>query len=158
MNRVDLFKVYFLIVVLLITSPLLLCQFTYDEVESAIKQKLDLYVQGIKQKDIDLTMQVFSPDVVVNIKRSGDWSYLDTRAQILEAFSKENFESEYTYSIREIIVEGDIAIVRLVWKLRTTNIALNVVVKEREDVCMDIFKCVDDQWQIIRQVGYFSCG
>jgi len=129
-------------------------KFSYEKVEQEVKQRLDFQVEGIKKKDIDLTMKVFAPEVIGVGRTSVDRSYQDIKDSILSDFSSENLYYEYTYKIRELLVEGNIAIARVIWTLKTTDTESNEVIQMREEVSMDIFKYVDNQWLVTRFIVY----
>jgi steroid delta-isomerase len=57
-------------------------------------------------------------------------------------------------AIKEIIVSGDLAVVRLVWTLKVTGIDLPGEVVS-EEPGMDVFrKQPDGSWKIIRYIAY----
>jgi ketosteroid isomerase-like protein len=64
--------------------------------------------------------------------------------------------SRYTLDLREILVYGDIAVVRLIWALDESKAGSNVTVRTLEPG-MDIFqRQKDGSWKIIRYLAYTS--
>ncbi len=68
----------------------------------------------------------------------------------------ESHRSHYTLDLRETLVYGDIAVVRLVWTLDSSKAGSGVTVRSLEPG-MDIFKRqTDETWKIIRYLAYTS--
>ncbi len=64
--------------------------------------------------------------------------------------------SHYTLDLREILVYGDIAVVRLIWTLEESKGNSTVTVRSLEPG-MDIFqRQKDGSWKIIRYLAYTS--
>src|SRR5919106_6122617 len=86
--------------------------------EPQIRKKFDEFVQGYTNKDIDMTMSIFAPDVTANVQQSSnELAYQDIKNGILKDFSDNEVRYYYTYDIKEIMCTDTMAIVRIIWTL-----------------------------------------
>ncbi|HEV2916215.1 MAG TPA: hypothetical protein VGW78_00555 [Candidatus Babeliales bacterium] len=123
--------------------------------ETYIRKSLDEFVQGYTNKDIDMTMRIFAPDVIANVQQVDcERTYKDIRAGILKDFSDDEVRYNYSYDIKEILCSNTMAIVRIVWILDIIDAETNKIIKTTKEVGMDIFKPYGDSWQLFRFIAY----
>ncbi len=106
---------------------------------------------GRKAKACDL----FSKDVLSDFRGQGETGYAE-RCRLLERAIEHDPARDFHYEplIKEILVEGDLAVVRLEWKLTITPGDIVAI-----DLGMDIFrKEADGRWCIIRYIAYEEEG
>ncbi|MBZ9934771.1 nuclear transport factor 2 family protein [Mesorhizobium sp. BR1-1-16] len=121
---------------------------------AAIRARLlrwaDDFNAGRKAEICDL----FSKDLISDYRGQGEANYT-TRCRLLaRAIDDPAREFRYVPEIKEVIVEGDLAMVRLDWTLTVTPGDIKVV-----EPGMDIFrKETDGQWRIIRFMAYEEEG
>lgn len=97
---------------------------------------------------------LFSKDLISDYRGQGDAGY-ETRCRLLtRAIDDPARTFHYVPEIKEVIVEGDLAVVRLDWTLTVTPGEIKVV-----EPGMDIFrKEADGHWRIIRFMAYEEEG
>ena len=62
---------------------------------------------------------------------------------------------QYSLVIKEIIVAGDLAVVRLVWTLKVQTQGLSALKSRSDEPGMDIFRRQPDgSWKISRYIAY----
>ncbi len=117
-----------------------------DDIRARILQWTDDFNAGRVEPVCDL----FSKDLLSTVRGQGDRDY-ETRCDILtKSLADPARDFHYEVDIHEVIVEGDLAVVRLTWTLFVTS--LNVTAIEPG---MDVLrKEADGQWRIIRYLSY----
>jgi uncharacterized protein (TIGR02246 family) len=124
-----------------------------DSDRTAITERLRRWTAAFNARDAAGVCDLFAPDLIATIPGDlgGDRDALCTRLAALLA--KPGLQLHYDEpDIREIIVSGDIAVVRLFWTLRTRS-------GDQQDVTteagMDIFKRQPDgRWSISRFLSF----
>jgi hypothetical protein len=123
--------------------------------ESQIRQKFDTFVKGYIDKNIEMTMSIFAPDVIANVQQApSEQTYQDIKNSILKDFADSELEYSYRYIIKEIECTDTIAIVRVIWKSSVFDPKRNAVIKMKQEVGMDIFKYRNNEWQLYRFITY----
>ncbi|CAM3767618.1 YybH family protein [Smaragdicoccus niigatensis] len=116
--------------------------------QAAIRQVLDQWPNDFAAKKIDEVCGLFAPDTVVIYPDSADRNYDATCAQFRRVFSGAN---SYTYAppeIHEILVDHDLAAVRLIWRLEIRDPKGSVIEKTTENG-LDVFaRQPDGSWKI----------
>lgn len=116
------------------------------EIRARLLRWADDFNSGRKSAVCDL----FSKDLISDYRGQGEAGYA-TRCRLLgRAIDDPARSFRYVPRIKEIIVEGDLAVVRLEWTLTVTPGEIKVV-----EPGMDIFrKEADGIWRIIRFTAY----
>lgn len=116
--------------------------------QAAIRRVLDQWPKDFAAKKIDEVCGLFAPDTVVIYPDSADRNYADTCAQFRRVFSGPN---SFTYAppeIHEILVDHDVAAVRLIWRLEIRDPHGAVLEKTAENG-VDVFaRQPDGSWKI----------
>ena len=98
--------------------------------------------------------EIFSKDLVSDYRGQGEGDYAARCRLLKRAISDPARTFHYEPLIKEIIVEGDLGVVRLGWTLTVTPGEIKVV-----EPGMDIFrKEADGAWRIIRFMAYDEDG
>jgi uncharacterized protein (TIGR02246 family) len=124
-----------------------------DSDRAAITERLQRWTTAFNTHDAAGICDLFAPDLVSTVPGDleGSRDVLCARLAVLQA--KPGLQLHYDNpDIREIIVSGDIAVVRLFWTLTTQNGAEQDVTREAG---MDIFKRQPDgKWSITRFLSF----
>jgi steroid delta-isomerase len=115
-----------------------------------IRARLEQWTDDFNQRRIEPVCDLFSKELLSTVRGQGDTDYA-TRCDILtRSLNDKAREYHYDLDLHEVIVEGDLAVVRLTWTLFITP--LNVTSVEPG---IDVFrKEADGQWRIIRYLSY----
>jgi len=114
---------------------------------AAIRARLDAWPQHIADRELDIVCDLFSRDVVLSFSGQSDLDYDGMRARFARAFADDGTTFLYDRpDIQEILVDRDLAVVRLVWTLHVTASGAETVEKERG---VDLFQReADGVWRI----------
>ncbi len=115
-----------------------------------IRARLEQWTEDFNAKRVEGVCDLFSKELLSTVRGQGDTDYA-TRCDILtRSLGDPARQYHYELDIHEIIVEGDLAVVRLTWTLFITP--LNVTsVEPGIDV---LRKEADGKWRIIRYLSY----
>jgi steroid delta-isomerase len=118
------------------------------EIRSALAQWTDDFNAGRADKVCDL----FAKDVRADVAGADERDYTAICDLLTHSLNDKTRRYHYAMDIKEILVFGDVAVVRLVWTL---------VVKEKDgaeirsvEPGMDIFQKQPGGWKIIRYMAY----
>ena len=117
--------------------------------KAAIEQVLTQWPTDFNAKNEPATCGLFAEDTIVVFPDSADRDYEATCAQFRQVFSNPNRVFSYAApDIKEILVDGDLAAVRLTWTLTVKDSAGAVLETSREDG-VDVFRRQSDgNWKI----------
>lgn len=115
-----------------------------------IRARLLEWTDDFNAGRIEPVCDLFSKELISTVRGQGDRDYA-TRCDILtRSINDPARDFHYEVDIHEVMVSGDLAVVRLTWTLFMTP--LNVTVVEPG---MDVFrKEADGQWRIVRYLSY----
>ena len=121
-----------------------------DAVRAALVQWTADFNAGNTQKVCDL----FSPDLLYDYPGYPERTYKDICDLLQRSLADRTKRYSYALAIKEILVSGDLAVVRLVWTLKVVrNNAPDVHTSVEPG--MDLFrKQPDGSWKIIRYIAY----
>lgn len=123
--------------------------------ESEIRQRLNQWPQDIQQKNMAAVCELFAPDLVASYPGTADRNYQDMCRQLTQVIQNPAKTIRYDQpEIEEIIVDKDIAIVRLIWTVTVLENATQVseVVREKG---LDVFqRQADGSWKIKISYAY----
>jgi uncharacterized protein (TIGR02246 family) len=121
--------------------------------ESEIRAALEKWTQDFNAGNADAACALFSPELRYDFRGYPERGYGDICARLKRSLADKSKRYAYALDIREIIVSGDIAVVRLVWTL-TVTLGNGQSVTSVEPG-MDVFaKQRDGSWKIIRYLAY----
>jgi ketosteroid isomerase-like protein len=99
---------------------------------------------------------IFSEDLRYKFGEIQDRGYNDVCPALRRLLGDGTHRSHYTLDLREVLVYGDIAVVRLIWTLDSSQSGSSATVRTLEPG-MDIFQRQNDgTWKIIRYLAYTS--
>ncbi|MCX5514536.1 YybH family protein [Kaistia algarum] len=121
--------------------------------EAAIRERFRTWTAAFNARDAAGVCDLFAPDLIYSVPEITDGTQQTMCSNIAKIFAKTGLELRYDGpDIHEIIMKGDIAIVRLTWTL-TTKTADGTDTTEEEG--MDIFRRQPDgRWSIARFIAF----
>lgn len=121
--------------------------------ETAVRDALLKWTIDFNTRNTSRICDLFAPDLVYDYRGFPERGY-DALCGLLHR-SLDDRTKKFTYflDIKEIILSGDLAIVRLVWTLNVTSPGTKAV--ESIEPGLDVFRRQPDgSWRIIRYVAY----
>jgi ketosteroid isomerase-like protein len=123
---------------------------------AVIRAELDAWTQAYNARQRDSICGIFSKELRYKFGEVPDRGYNDVCIALRGLLADKTIRSHYTLDLREILVYGDIAVVRLIWILDESKAGSNHTVRSLEPG-MDIFqRQKDGSWKIIRYLAYTS--
>lgn len=120
------------------------------DAEADIRARLEAWTRAFNSGDRVAACDLFSRSLVSDYRGQGEADYATRCALIEKALADPRRRFHYAADIREVIVEGNLAVVRLVWTLTISPGDVRSV-----EPGMDIFRKEDDgRWRIIRYMAY----
>lgn len=115
-----------------------------------IRERLLQWTDDFNAGRVEPVCDLFSKDLVSTVRGQGDEDYAFRCDLLTRSINDPARDYHYQPEIHEVIVEGDLAVVRLTWTLFVSP--LNVTVVEPG---LDILrKEPDGAWRIIRYLSY----
>ena len=119
---------------------------------AAITQRLQRWTTAFNAGDAAGACDIFAPDLVATMPDSLDTTRDVLCARIAGALAKTDPVLHYDLEIREILVAGDLAAVRVFWTLTTRHGAERTVSLEPG---LDVFRRQPDgRWSIARYLAF----
>jgi steroid delta-isomerase len=123
-----------------------------DETEAAIRAVLTQWTVAFNARDASHICDLFAPDLRYDFRGLPERDYATLCSLLKRALSDTTRKLDYSPDIKEIIVSGDLAIVRLVWNVR---MAVDGKTIETREPGLDVFrKQPDGTWKIVRYLAY----
>ncbi|MDP1963609.1 MAG: DUF4440 domain-containing protein [Reyranella sp.] len=127
---------------------------TAGEAETAIRDALVKWTADFNAREAARICDLFAPDLVYDYRGFPERKYADLCALLRRSLADRTRQFTYAFDIKEIIVSGDMAVVRLVWTLRITLPGAATPVESKEPG-LDVFRRQPDgSWRISRYMGY----
>ena len=124
------------------------------EAETAIRGALAKWTADFNARDTAYICDLFTPDLVYDYRGFPERGHADLCGLLLRSLADRTKQFTYALDIKEIIVSGDMAIVRLVWTLTTTLPGAATPVESKEPG-LDVFRRQPDgHWRITRYIAY----
>jgi uncharacterized protein (TIGR02246 family) len=122
--------------------------------EKAIRDALTRWTGDFNARDANRICDLFAPDLRYDFRGSPERDYNAMCSLLHRALGDRSKKITYSFDIKEIIVSGDIAIVRLVWTSRASQEGSSQVTETKEPG-LDVFRRQPDgQWRIARYMAY----
>ena len=122
--------------------------------EKAIRDALTRWTGDFNARDANRICDLFAPDLRYDFRGSPERDYNAMCSLLHRALSDRTKTITYSFDIKEIIVSGDMAIVRLVWTSRASQEGSSQVTETKEPG-LDVFRRQPDgQWRIARYMAY----
>jgi len=124
-----------------------------DSDKAAITERLEQWTAAFNARDADGICDVFAPDLIYTVPGVRDGSRETLCARLDALLAKPGRQLHYDNpDIREIIVSGDIAVVRLFWTLTARK---GVGTDTSTEAGVDIFKRQPNgEWSIARFISF----
>jgi len=130
--------------------PVLADQGNVDK--AAIAQRLHAWADAFNARDAATICDLYAPDLVSSVRGAPDAGYDAVCKRLTNALANPKLDLYYSPDIHEIILSGDLAVVRLTWNLTIGRGADQSYSQEKG---MDIFrKQADGTWSIIRFMAF----
>jgi steroid delta-isomerase len=124
-----------------------------ERAEDAIRAALQKWTQDFNGGNAEAVCQLFAPDLRYDFRGYPERGYRDICARLQRSLGDASKTYAYALDIREILVSGDLAVVRLAWTLTVTLPNGQAVTSVEPG--MDVFrKDQDGSWKIIRYIAY----
>jgi uncharacterized protein (TIGR02246 family) len=124
-----------------------------ETAEDAIRATLAQWTKDFNAGNADKVCALFSPELRYDFRGYPERDFADICARLQRSLGDASKRYVYDLDVREIILTGDYAIVRLTWMLTVT--LPNAQSVTTVEPGMDIFrKAPDGQWKIIRYLAY----
>jgi len=122
--------------------------------ETAIRDALMKWTSHFNAGDTGEICGLFAPELRYDYRGHLERGFADVCGLLQRSLSDRTKTYSYSLQIKEIIVSGDLAVVRLVWTLKVSPIgSANETISEEPG--MDIFrKQPDGSWKIVRYIAY----
>ena len=125
-----------------------------DKPETAIREALAKWTADFNARDSARICDLFAPDLVYDYRGFPERNYEALCGLLRQSLADRTKQFTYVLDIKEIIVSGDLAIVRLVWTLKTTLPGTATPVESKEPG-LDVFRRQPDgSWKIVRYIAY----
>lgn len=116
----------------------------------AIEARLEQWTRDFNDKRKDAVCDLFSRQAISEFRGQPERSYEQICGLLQRSLEDSAKTYRYHLHIREILVFGDVAVVRLTWTLHIKPLDVTSV-----EPGMDIFrKEADGKWRIVRYVAY----
>jgi uncharacterized protein (TIGR02246 family) len=122
--------------------------------EKAIRDALTSWTAAFNDRDATHICDLFAPDLRYDFRGTPERDYNAMCSLLHRTLSDRSRKFTYSFDIKEIIVSGDIAIVRLVWTSRVSHENSSQVTETKEPG-LDVFRRQPDgKWRIARYMAY----
>jgi steroid delta-isomerase len=140
-----------LLALTLFASPLRAA--TAEHAEDAIRAALHKWTQDFNAGNAEAACSLFAPELRYDFRGYPERGYQDICTRLQRSLGDASKTYAYALDIREILVSGDLAVVRLVWTLTVTLPDGQAVTSVEPG--MDVFRRqADGTWKIIRYIAY----
>lgn len=124
------------------------------EAEKAIRDALTGWTADFNARDTTRICDLFAPDLRYDFRGTPERDYNAMCSGLKRTLADRSKTLTYSFDIKEIIVSGDLAVVRLVWTSRVAADGASQAVETREPG-LDVFRRQPDgKWRIIRYLAY----
>jgi ketosteroid isomerase-like protein len=122
--------------------------------QAEIRAALTQWMADFNSGNADKVCGLFAPDLIAQYRGQPERNYDAFCDQLRRSLSDRAKKYSYTLAIKEILVAGDLAVVRLTWTLKVTRKdAPGDVISDEQG--MDIFRRQPDaSWKISRFIAY----
>lgn len=122
--------------------------------EKAIRDALSRWTADFNARDATRICDLFAPGLRYDFRGSPERDYNAMCSLLHRALSDRSKKFTYSFDIKEVIVSGDIAIVRLVWTSKVSQEGSSQVTETKEPG-LDVFRRQPDgKWRIARYMAY----
>jgi steroid delta-isomerase len=122
--------------------------------EKSIRDALTRWTADFNARDASRICDLFAPDLRYDFRGTPERDYNAMCGALQRALGDRSKTLTYSFDIKEIIVSGDMAIVRLVWTSTLSRPDSGQVIETKEPG-LDVFRRQPDgMWRISRYMAY----
>jgi steroid delta-isomerase len=122
--------------------------------QQQIREALESWRGAFNAGDASRVCDLFADDLISNYQGQPERNYESLCALLRRSLQDTERSFSYTSDIEEILVSGDLAVVRLIWTLQVTR-RDGGDKHSGEEPGMDVFRLQPDgHWRIIRYLAY----
>jgi uncharacterized protein (TIGR02246 family) len=122
--------------------------------QAAIRSALTQWMADFNAGDADGACRLFAPDLIAQYRGQPERDYHGLCDLLKRSLSDRTRSYTYSLAIKEILVAGDLAVVRLTWTLRVKP-KDGTGESRSDEPGMDIFRRqADGSWKISRYIAY----
>src|SRR5271156_6778128 len=138
---------------MLLAGSLASAEQSVADAQNEIRVALEKWKLDFNAGDTSQVCALFAPDLISNFRGQPEDTYNSLCANLQMALSDPAKTYHYQLEIKEILVSGDLAAVRLVW---TLNVKSKIApVETTREPGLDIFRRQPDgSWKIARYMAY----
>ncbi len=126
-----------------------------QDAQSEIRTALTQWMEDFNARRADKVCGLFAPDLVAQFRGQPERNYAGLCELLKRSLSDPERGYSYTLAIKEVIVFGDAAIVRLVWTLTVHRKDAPGGDITANEPGMDLFRRqTDGSWKIARYIAY----
>jgi steroid delta-isomerase len=130
---------------------------TASEAEEAINKALTNWKLAFNAGDTGAVCGLFAPELRYDYREFPERDYQDVCDVLHHSLTDPTKRYRYALAIKEILVSGDLAVVRLTWTLTVTKADARPEVSQEHGI--DVFRRQPDgTWKIIRFIAYDESG
>jgi uncharacterized protein (TIGR02246 family) len=123
--------------------------------ETQIEQALQRWTAAFNDGEADKVCDLFAPDLRYDYPGFPERGYTDICTLLHRSLADDSKHFQYELAIKEIMVSGDLAVVRLVWTLEISKPGSTAKPLRSVEPGIDVFrKQPDGAWKIARYLAY----
>jgi ketosteroid isomerase-like protein len=131
---------------------------TEADAAAVIRTALAKWVVDFNTGNTRAVCDLFAPDLRYDYRGFPERDYRTVCDLLQRSLTNPSRSFRYGVEIKEVLVSGDLAAVRLVWTLTASGTGISGV-SISEEVGLDIFRRQDDgRWRIVRYIAYEEEG
>lgn len=120
--------------------------------KAAIAARLQAWSEAFNARDATKVCDIFAPDLVATFRGARERGREDICANLVAVIKDRTRTVRYAPEIKEILIEGDLAVVRLDWDV---TVQRGPKPAQQQEPGMDIFRRgPDGRWSIVRFLAY----
>ena len=122
--------------------------------ETAIRSALVKWTSDFNSGNEREVCDLFAADLRYDYRGHAERGFADICSLLQRSLRDRTRTYSYTLRIKEILVSGELAVVRLVWTLKATPVGTTAATVS-EEPGMDVFRRqADGRWRIVRYIAY----
>ncbi|MDJ0513266.1 MAG: SgcJ/EcaC family oxidoreductase [Methyloceanibacter sp.] len=121
---------------------------------AAIEQRLRQWTDAFNADQVEAVCDLFAPNLIANYRGQPEKNFDTLCSGLQRALTTSQRDHRYALELNEIMVSGDMAVVRLIWHLTVTDKETGEMMTS-SDRGIDVFRRQPDgQWRIVRYIAY----
>ncbi len=121
---------------------------------AAIEQRLRQWAEDFNAGRVEAVCDLFAPDLIANYRGQPEKSFDALCSGLRQSLATDQRDYRYALELNEVMVSGDMAVVRLIWHLTVTDKKTGAA-ETSSDRGIDVFSLQPDgQWRIVRFIAY----